>query len=105
MEMTKGKIYKLWALDKESRMWTNVKSKETQPEIIQRIDALQKEADEVRSEIYKYIESVNDPYIRVLINYRCIERRAWKWIAATIGGSEASHKMAFNRWLHNESKD
>lgn len=100
--MTKAKLYKLWAIDKESRMWADAISKETQLEIIQRLDALQKEADEVRSQIYKYLETVDDPYIRVLINYRCIERRAWKWIAATLGGSEASHKMAFNRWMHDD---
>lgn len=96
--MKKENLFKLWAYDAEAKMWAN--GKDQIPEkSIEAIEAIQKKTESMRVELYQYIATVEDPYYRVLLNYRCIERRAWKDIAKILGGSPESHRMALSRFL------
>ena len=89
----KEKLFKLWAYDAEAKMWANNENN------IDIIETIQKKTEAVRNELFQYIATVEDPYYRVLLNYRCIERRSWKDIARIIGGSPASHRIALGRFL------
>mgnify|MGYP007092191209 CR=1 FL=1 len=99
--MNKEKLFKLWAYDAESKMWAN--GKDQIPEkSIKAIEAIQKKTESMRVELYQYIATVEDPYYRVLLNYRCIERRSWKDIAKRLGGSAESHRKAFARFIEEQ---
>ena len=96
--MKKENLFKLWAYDAESKMWKN--GKEQIPDkCLEMIEGIQKKTEVTRTELYNYILTVEDPYYRVLLNYRCIERRSWKDIANIIGGSAESHRKAFARFI------
>lgn len=96
--MKKENLFKLWAYDAESKMWKN--GKEQIPDkCLKMIEEIQKKTEVARTELYNYILTVEDPYYRVLLNYRCIERRSWKDIANIIGGSAESHRKAFARFI------
>ena len=98
--MKKEILFKLWAYDAESKMWSN--GKELIPEkSLEMIEKIQKKTEAIRTELYNYILTVEDPYFRVLLNYRCIERRSWKDIANRIGGSAESHRKAFSRFIED----
>ena len=97
-KMKKENLFKLWAYDAEAKMWAN--GKEEIPEkSLEMIENIQKKTESVRTELYDYIVTVEDPYYRVLLNYRCIERRSWKDIAKRLGGSSESHRKAFARFI------
>lgn len=99
--MKKENLFKLWAYDAESKMWAN--GKDQIPErSIEAIEAIQKKTESMRMELYQYITTVEDPYYRVLLNYRCIERRSWKDIAKRLGGSAESHRKAFARFIEEQ---
>ena len=96
--MKKEKLFKLWAYDAEARMWASSKDN-ISPQNLEIIDGIQKKTENVRNELFEYIATVEDPYHRVLLNYRCIERKTWKDIARILGGSPESHRMALSRFL------
>ena len=89
----KEKLFKLWAYDAEAKMWASHEKN------IDIIESIQKKTEVIRNELFQFIATVEDPYYRVLLNYRCIERRSWKDIARILGGSPESHRMAFSRFL------
>ena len=96
--MKKENLFKLWAYDAESKMWAG--GKDQVPEkSLEIIENIQKKTEAVRTELYEFITQVEDPYYRVLLNYRCIERRSWKWIARMLGGSAESHRKALARFI------
>lgn len=96
--MKKENLFKLWAYDAEAKMWAS--GKDQIPEkVLEMIENIQKKTEAQRIELYDYITSIEDPYYRVLLNYRCIERRSWKDIAKRIGGSADSHRMALQRFI------
>jgi hypothetical protein len=96
--MKKENLFKLWAYDAESKMWAN--GKENVPEkSLEAIESIQKKTESMRTELYEFITTIEDPYYRVLLNYRCIERRSWKDIANRIGGTPDSHRMALQRFI------
>lgn len=96
--MKKENLFKLWAYDAESKMWAN--GKENLPEkSLEAIESIQKKTESMRMELYGFITTIEDPYYRVLLNYRCIERRSWKDIAKRIGGTPDSHRMALQRFI------
>ena len=71
--MKKENLFKLWAYDAESKMWAG--GKDQVPEkSLEVIENIQKKTEAVRTELYEFITQVEDPYYRVLLNYRCIER-------------------------------
>ena len=99
--MKKENLFKLWAYDAEAKMWAN--GKDQIPErSIEAKEAIQKKTESLRVELYQYIATVDDPYYRVLLNYRCIERRSWKDIAKRLGGSAESHRKAFARFIEEQ---
>ena len=96
--MKKENLFKLWAYDAEAKMWAN--GKEQIPDkCLEMIENIQNKTEVVRTELYGYIGTVEDPYHRVLLNYRCIERKSWKDIAKILGGSPESHRKAFARFI------
>ena len=96
--MKKENLFKLWAYDAESKMWAG--GKDQVPEkSLEVIENIQKKTEAVRTELYEFITQVEDPYYRVLLNYRCIERRSWKWIDRMLGGSAESHRKALARFI------
>ena len=96
--MKKENLFKLWAYDAEARMWAASKDDASQSNL-EMIENIQRKTEAVRNELFEYIATVEDPYHRVLLNYRCIERRSWKDIAKILGGSPESHRMALSRFL------
>ena len=96
--MKKENLFKLWAYDAEAKMWADRKEKLTKSDL-EMIENIQKKTEAVRTELYEFITQVEDPYYRVLLNYRCIERRSWKWIARMLGGSAESHRKALARFI------
>ncbi len=96
--MNKETLFKLWAYDADAKMWAEVKG-DVPDKNLEMIEKIQKKSEKVRDELYSYILTVEDPYYRVLLNYRCIERRAWKWIAKMLGGSAESHRKALARFI------
>lgn len=98
--MNKEKLFKLWAYDAESKMWADGKD-QIQEKSLAMIENIQKKTEIIRTELYEFILTVEDPYYRVLLNYRCIERRSWKDIANRLGGSAESHRKAFTRFIED----
>lgn len=98
--MNKEKLFKLWAYDAESKMWANGKDQIPEKSLAM-IENIQKKTEIIRTELYEFILTVEDPYYRVLLNYRCIERRSWKDIANRLGGSAESHRKAFTRFIED----
>lgn len=98
--MNKEKLFKLWAYDAESKMWANGKDQIPEKSLAM-IENIQKKTEVIRTELYEFILTVEDPYYRVLLNYRCIERRSWKDIANRLGGSAESHRKAFTRFIED----
>ena len=96
--MKKEILFKLWAYDAEAKMWADKKETLSQSDL-EMIEALQKKGESVRAELHKFIVSQEDPYIRILLSYRCIDRKGWKEIAQLLGGSPNSHRMALSRFL------
>lgn len=96
--MKKEILFKLWAYDAEAKMWASKKD-EMSEQNLAAIESIQKESEDIRTQIYKFIAGIDEPYLRVLINYRCIERRSWKWIAKMLGGSAESHRKAMMRFI------
>lgn len=97
--MEKEKLFKLWAYDVESKMWADGDTEQIPDNSLKMIESIQKKTESVRAELYDFITTVEDPYYRVLLNYRCIERRSWKDIAKRVGGSAESHRKAFARFI------
>jgi hypothetical protein len=96
--MKKENLFKLWAYDAEAKMWAN--GKDDIPEkSLEVIESIQKKTESMRTELYTFITSIEDPYYRVLLNYRCVERRSWKDIAKRLGGSVESHRKALARFI------
>ena len=77
-------------------MWANSEMSDRNLEMIEKI---QTKTESIRNELFNYITTVEDPYYRVLLNYRCIERRTWKDIARRLGGSPESHRKALARFI------
>ena len=98
--MTKAKLFKLWAYDAEAKMWASNKESFSGKNL-EMIEKLQQKTESVRNELFEYITTIEDPYHRVLLNYRCIERRSWKDIANRLGGSAESHRKAFGRFIED----
>lgn len=97
--MKKENLFKLWAYDAEAKMWANGDNDQIPENSLEAIETIQKKTEAVRSELYEYITTIKDPYYRVLLTFRCIERRSWKDIAKRLGGSPDSHRMALARFI------
>ena len=61
----------------------------------------EKEYEKKKLQIYQYIHSINDSYIRSIMTLRHIERLKWWQIAQRIGGDNKSDglRKAHNRYL------
>ena len=98
--MDKKELYRLWAYDEEVKMWADMK--ETTPErYAKAIDNIQKSCEEKRDELLDYILTVEDSYYRMLLTFRCMNRKGWKWIANKLGGSPESHRAALRRFIES----
>ena len=73
--MNEETLFKLWGYDADAKMWAEVKG-DVPDKNLEMIEKIQKKSEKVRDKLYSYILTVEDPYFRVLLNYRCIERRA-----------------------------
>lgn len=80
----------------------------TEPMILQKIKALQEllNADDEQilgkiCEIEKYIQGINDSYVRLIIKYKYIDCYSWERTAVLIGGgnTKSSVRMAVKRYL------
>ena len=96
--MKKEILFKLWAYDAEAKAWADGKDKLSQSDL-EMMELLQEQSERDRSEIIKFILSINDPYIRALLKYRCADRKQWKEIAQLLGGSPESHRKALSRFI------
>lgn len=94
----KEDLFKLWAYDAELKMWASGKDQVPEKNL-EAIEAILKKTESKRTELYEFITTIEDPYCRVLLNYRCIERRSWKDIAKRLGGSAESHRKALARFI------
>lgn len=52
-----------------------------------------------KCEILKWINTLDDSYARLIVQYRCVDLMSWRDIAMKIGGgnTEDSVRMTFNR--------
>ena len=101
--MKKENLFKLWAYDAESKMWKN--GKEQIPDkCLKMIEEIQKKTEVARTELYNYILTVEDPYYRVLLTCRCIDRKTWKEVAQIMGGTPDSHRMALQRFIDEQQQ-
>ncbi len=96
--MKKEMLFKLWAYDAEAKMWADRKEKLTKSDL-EMIEKIQKESESIRAELHKFVVSVKDPYMRILLSYRCADRKTWKEIAQLLGGSAESHRKALSRFI------
>jgi len=96
--LNKETLFKLWAYDADAKMWAEMKG-DAPEKSIDMIERIQKKSEKIRDELFEFILTVDDPYYRVLLSYRCIERRGWKWIAKMLGGSAESHRKALARFI------
>ena len=99
--MKKELLFKLWAYDAEAKMWEDRRDK-ISPSSLNVIEKIQKEQEEIRRQLHEFIENQKDPYIRVLLTYRCIERKSWKEIANALGGSAESHRKTLSRFIDGQ---
>ena len=85
----------------------------TEPMILQKIKALQEllNADDEQilgkiCEIEKYIQGINDSYIRLIIKYKYIDCYSWAHVADLIGGGNTkdSVRMAVKRYLSQKEE-
>lgn len=69
-------------------------------EIRERIRNLQDRAEREQVRILKYIESIEDCFIRQIIQYRFLELKSWKEVAEKLGGNNSpeSVRKAFQRF-------
>lgn len=76
--------------------------------VLQKIKALQEllNADDEQilgriCEIEKYIQNINDSYVRLIIKYKYIDCNSWERTAVLIGGgnTKSSVRMAVKRYL------
>jgi len=101
-------LYRLWAYDLEVKLWSG--KKETDPEdwrkseTLKIISNLQDKAEKKRKELYEFIETIEDPYYRVLLTCRCIDRKTWKEVAQIMGGTPDSHRMALQRFIDEQQQ-
>lgn len=58
-----------------------------------------------KKRIYKYIASVDDSFIRQIIELRNVQLLSWSMIAARLGTSEYSVKKMYYRYLKENDKD
>lgn len=96
--MNKNKLKQLWDYEVDVKMWKVIR-KTAPDKYIGMIDDIQKESEKVRNELYEYILTVEDPYYRVLLTCRFIERKTWKEVAQIMGGSAESHRKALSRFI------
>lgn len=70
-------------------------------EIRKKIERLILELQMKRSEIYDFIETIDDSMMRQIIMYRCIYLWSWEEVAQCIGGGNTADgiRMAFVRFL------
>ncbi len=100
--MNKEDLYRLWAYDKEIKLWNDMTENNTEKnsaEVKKIISRLRKKAKDKRKELYKFIETVQDPYYRILLKCRCVDRKSWKEVAQVLGGTPDSHRMALERYI------
>ena len=94
-------LFKLWALDAEAKMWADRKEKLSKADLAM-IEEIQRETESIRAELHKFIVGQTDPYIRLLLSYRCADRKTWKEIAQLLGGSAESHRKALARFIEEQ---
>ena len=70
-------------------------------EIREHILNLQNRAEREQVRILKYIEGIEDCFIRQIIQYRFLELKSWKEVAASMGGENTSESVrkALQRFL------
>lgn len=58
-------------------------------------------AEQEKVKILQYINSINDPLTRLIIQYRCIDLLPWTKVARCVGGNNTSDsvRMTFNRHI------
>lgn len=51
------------------------------------------------NDVHKYMRTIDDPFLKMIIEYRCIQCMTWRQVADMIGSgtSEDSIRMYFNR--------
>lgn len=103
--VSKDELYRLWAYDREVKLWSDRKENEPEQEnkeILKIISGIQRKAEKKRKELYEFIETVQDPYYRVLLTCRCVDRKTWKEVAQVLGGTPDSHRMALERFIDDK---
>jgi hypothetical protein len=82
--------------------------------ILQKIKALQEllNADDEQilgkiCEIEKYIQNIDDSYVRLIIKYKYIDCHSWARVAVLIGGGNTkdSVRMAVKRYLSTDTEN
>ena len=70
-------------------------------EIKEHIQNLQDRAEQEQVRLLKYIEGIEDGFVRQIIEYRFIEDMSWKEVAGKLGGNNSpeSIRKAFQRFL------
>lgn len=99
--MKKELLFKLWALDAELTMWEDRTDKISKSSL-EVIEKKQKEREETSQKLHEFIENQQDPIIRVVLNYRCIQKKSWKEIARALGGSAESYRKMISRFIDGQ---
>lgn len=97
----KVKASEVYYIEKEISMWQKeLDQAETKANRCRKkIEKLLARSVQKKKELYTFIDSVDDSYIRMLLNLRCIKGLTWEQITDELGGSSCSHKMALKRFL------
>lgn len=71
--------------------------------IEQKISEMVAEREKQEAEIMKYIESIEDSQIRLIIYYRCVCCLSWRYVASNMPGlTEDSAKQMYHRYFKNK---
>lgn len=61
---------------------------------------IEEDLDSMIIEVEKFIHTIDDSYLRRIINHRVVEDKTWDEVARSIGGNTAdSVRMMFNRFM------
>ena len=71
-----------------------------------RIERLLKRIQKQRRKIFMYIDNVEDPLLRMIIIFRCVDLCTWEEVAGNIGGpvTADSARKSFNRHFERENR-
>lgn len=63
-----------------------------------------KELEYKRYEIMKFINNIEDSYMRLIVKYRCVDCLKWEQVADLVGTNAESLRQAFKRFCNAQDE-